>query len=240
MHWRLIDTDLADPYYVTAADEVLTQTVAKEKNNGILHFYRRQPSGISLGRAEKVDETANISECRKNDVKIVRRSSGGGTIFTDAGCLIYALILKHSNKKYTASELFEKVCSAIIRMLKQFKITAVYKKPNDVLINGKKISGSAQMRKKNRVLIHGTILLDSDVDLMRKVLKNIDTDRVSTINRECSNMPSMNEVKTQLTKEFEDAFNVTTQRSSFTLQEKQKIERLIKEKYGRDEWNFRR
>ena len=107
MKWRIIDTNLADPYYVTAADEVLLQSNSDEKNLNTLHFYIRKPPGVSLGRSRKIKNDVNISVCQQYGIKIVRRLSGGGTIFTDEGCLVYSLIFHdfHKNKRFICSML---------------------------------------------------------------------------------------------------------------------------------------
>ncbi len=241
MKWRLIDTDLADPYYVTAADEVILQTVKDKKILNTLHFYRRNPPGISVGRSRIVDDDVDVCACHNNGVKIVRRASGGGTIFTDEGCLIYALTLRDFDKTdYAPIKTFQKVCSVIINTLNDFGIDAEYKSPNDVLLNKKKISGSAQIKKGNTLLVHGTILIYTDLELMRRVLKNVNSEYVSTISDECDTMPSVSDVKEKLKHEFECAFNVSIEPSSFTFGEQKLINRLVDEKYGKDEWNFRR
>ena len=83
--WRLIDTDLAHPYYVTAADDAISQAVSEGKVPDTLHFYRRHPPGVSVGRMQSVKDI-DLEECGKRGIVIVRRRSGGGTIYT---CLLY-------------------------------------------------------------------------------------------------------------------------------------------------------
>jgi len=85
MIWRLIDTDLAPPYYVTAADEAILEAFRKNIIPPTIHFYRRKPAGVSVGRTKKIEKDVNIKKCGKYGVKVVRRKSGGGTIYTDEG-----------------------------------------------------------------------------------------------------------------------------------------------------------
>ena len=152
MRWRLIDTDIEDPFYVTAADEAIAQARKYNKTPNTLHLYRRDPPAISIGRFRKIHEDINLNECIKNNVKIVRRTTGGGTIYTDKECLIYSLIFNKEDTNlslHTPQEIFEKICHSIINALKKLDIHTTYKPPNDILLNGKKISGSAQIKKDN-------------------------------------------------------------------------------------------
>ena len=71
MGLRLIDTDIADPYYVTAADEAIVHARKENKVCNTLHFYRRNPAAVSVGRSRKLHDDINVDECLKNNVKIV-------------------------------------------------------------------------------------------------------------------------------------------------------------------------
>ena len=172
MGWRLIDTDITDPYYVTATDEAIAYARKEKKVPNTLHLYMRNPAAVSVGRSRKIHDDVDVGECIKNNVKIVRRTTGGGTIYTDKECLIYSLIFDKKNVGLQSSqEIFENVCNSIVNTLKKLDIHTTYKPPNDILLNGKKISGSAQIIKERIVLIHGTVLVDTDLELMKKVLK---------------------------------------------------------------------
>ena len=132
MGWRLIDTDIANPYYVTAADEAISQARKENKAPNTLHFYRRNPATISVGRSRKIHDDINLDQCIKNNVNIVRRTSGGGTIFTDKDCLIFGLVFDSKDIGLKSSQdIFENICNLIVKSLKRFNISAEYKPPND-------------------------------------------------------------------------------------------------------------
>jgi len=241
MGWRLIDTDVADPYYVTAADDALAQTRKEHKSPNTLHFYRRHPPAVSVGRSRKIHEDINVEACRKNKVHIVRRTTGGGTIYTDKGCLIYSVVFdKNDIGLRSSQEIFENICQSIVHTLEKFDIHTIYKPPNDILLHGKKISGSAQIAKDNVVLIHGTILLHTNLEVLNTVLKVPSNNKVTTIQSECSDVPSINELKETLKNEFEKEFGDTLEKKPFTRYETQVIEKLLTEKYRNDTWNFMR
>ncbi|MDD5503619.1 MAG: biotin/lipoate A/B protein ligase family protein [Candidatus Thermoplasmatota archaeon] len=234
---RVIDTGVADPYYVTALDEAIAIARSEGKSPDTIHFYSREPPGISVGYSKKIAEDVNPDECKKAGVKVVRRTSGGGTIFTDTGCLIYS-IARNEPLKVSPEENFKKVCGAIVDTLAQFGIWAERKLPNDVLLDGAKISGSAQIRKGNTTLIHGTFLLDTNVELMRKVLKNVK--EVDTIRSKCGFVPDVRELKREFAERLASAFGETVEPGSPTEYELALAKKLIAEKYGNDEWNLMR
>lgn len=241
MGWRLVDTDIADPYYVTAADEAISSARKEDKIQNTLHFYRRDPSAVSIGRSRKIREDVDVEECKRNNVKIVRRTTGGGTIFTDKECLIYSLIFNRKNNELTSSQkIFENMCNSIVTSLKEFDINTTYKPPNDILLNGKKISGSAQITKANVVLIHGTILVDTDLGMMNRVLRKPKNIKVSTLYREIGYKPLMKEIKEALKKEFEMYFDTPFETSGFSTYENQLIEKLLRERYLKNSWNLMR
>ena len=239
MGWRFIDTDVGNPYFVTAADEAIYQVRKENLVENTLHFYRRDPSAISVGRSRKIHNDINISECLKHNVKIVRRTTGGGTIFTDKQCLIYSLVFNRETVKLNSSlEAFRNVCHQITNALEKLDINTVYKPPNDILLNGKKISGSAQVQKENIVLIHGTILIDTNLEVMKKVLKNSKNFNVSTICNETGFLPSIDTIKEELKKNFETFFDFSFEKSTFSNYENSLIDTLLKVRYLNDAWNF--
>lgn len=241
MGWRLIDTDVADPYFVTAADDAISQARREKKIENTLHFYRRFPAAISVGRFRKIQSDINVDECLNNNIKIVRRSTGGGTIFTDEQCLVYSLVFDKENiTVHSAQEIFQSICNSLINALKRLNINAEYKPPNDILLNGKKISGSAQIKKDNIILIHGTILVDTNLKIMKKVIKIPKNSLVSTICKEIFSKTSIDDIKEELKKEFEIYFNDKFENTTFSLYENNLIDKLLKEKYLNDAWNFKR
>jgi lipoate-protein ligase A len=241
MDWRLIDTDRADPYYVTAADEAISLARKEKKVENTLHFYRRNTPTISIGRSRKIKDDINIDECIKNNIKIVRRITGGGTIYTDENCLIYSLIFdKDYKQNLQANKIFENICNSLTKAMKKFQINTVYKPPNDIHLNGKKISGSALIKKDNIILIHGTILLNTNLDMLNLVLKKKGDYNVSTIYKLLGFLPDIKDIKEKIKNEFEIYFDNTFIKKKFTHYEKKLIDKLLKEKYLNNQWNFKR
>ena len=204
-----------------------------------LHFYRRDPPGISVGYFKKVHEDVDLVECTKRGVVVVRRTSGGGTIFTDRNQLIYGLV---TGKRLAATveESFKVVCLSIVRTLAFFGVDASYKPPNDIIVNGKKVSGSAQTLKEQVMLMHGTVILDLDTELMGAVLKEKRSGYVSSIKKETGLDIPLEELKKRIVKDLMDTLKEDHGQGSLTEYENQLIEELIQNKYGSDEWNLKR
>ncbi len=244
MLWRLIDTDLAPPAYTSAADEAIV--IARQKNiaPNTLHLYRRDRPTVSLGYFENARESVNLDVAKEKGVQLVRRMSGGSAIFTDPKQIIYSVILEKEMVPESPNETFPIICGGIIRALEVFGIKAEFKPVNDVLVNGRKISGSAQTRKWDVVLQHGTLIVDADFALMFKVLrtrkKKVKTpEGMTSLAKELGRVPRMDEVKAAIVKGFAQQFSVEIVKGVLTHFEKNTIERLIEEKYGRDEYTLK-
>jgi lipoate-protein ligase A len=143
------------------------------------------------------------------------------------------------------NETFPIVCGGIVKALSVLGLEAEFKPINDVLVNGKKISGSAQMRKWDVVLQHGTLIVDADFGLMFRVLrtkkKKVKTQEgMTSLAKELGRVPSMDEVKAAIVKGFSRQFNVEVVKGVLTHFEKSTIDRLIEEKYGREEYTLQR
>ena len=125
-------------------------------------------SSVIVGKFGNIDYEVDIDFARLNNIKIVRRNSGGGTVYHDLGNVNYSFIMK-DNKNLTL-EYFSRI---IIKTLDKIGINANLEfSHNDIKADGLKISGSAQYHNHGVILHHGTLLFDSDLKIMQKILKN--------------------------------------------------------------------
>lgn len=236
---RLILSLNALPVKTFAIDECLVRLRAENKIEDTLHFYVRKSPCVSLGYFKSVKDI-DLNYCKENDISVFRRITGGGTIYTDEKQLIYA-VARRADKNI--QETIIKNCSAIINALKNFGINAEFKCPNDIIINGKKICGNAQIKIGDISLQHGTILIDCDFEKMEKVLKikNL-KEKLTTVKDEIHNDTEIliEKLRKEIVKEFEKTLNVKIKKSELKNFEKKYINRLIEEKYMKDNWNFKR
>lgn len=244
MLWRLIDTDLAPPAYTSAADEAIV--IARQKNiaPNTLHLYRRDRPTVSLGYFENARESVNLEMAKEKGVTLVRRMSGGSAIFTDPNQIIYSVVLGKEMVPESPNETFPIVCGGIVKAMEILGIEAEFKPINDVLVKGRKISGSAQTRKWDVVLQHGTLIVDADFTLMFKILrtkkKKVKTQEgMTSLAKELGRVPPMEEVKAAIVKGFSQQFNVDIVKGVLTHFERNTIERLTDEKYGKDEYTLK-
>ncbi len=247
--WRLVDSGLVRPPESAAIDEAILEAHSEGRVLNTLHFYRRSQPTISLGYFQKVQEAVNLEECDRRGVALVRRKSGGSSIYTDPGQLIYGLVVSESELPGEHSEAFRVVCSALARAVSSFGLVAQYRPMNDVEIDGLKISGNAQLRRKGSVLVHGTVLLETNLETMDAVLRpraveegtpKKPSERVTTLGASMTGVPpSMLEVKTAVASEFSREFDVEFLGSSLSEREKMLVSELVRERYGNSDWTFR-
>ena len=132
----------------------------------VFMLWRNSPSVI-VGRFQDIDAEVDTEFAEANGIKIVRRNSGGGTVYHDLGNVNYSFI-QRDDRRLT----LEHFARIIMRTLEAVGINSRLEfRHNDILADGLKISGSAQYRHEGVLLHHGTLLFDSDLSVIPKVLK---------------------------------------------------------------------
>lgn len=122
---------------------------------------------VMVGRFQNTVEEVNLEYTKAEGIDIIRRNSGGGTIFTDENTWQFSFITWKESNNVKDFRVFTK---PIIEALKELGINAVFSGRNDLLINDKKFSGNAQFSYKNRFLHHGSILFDANLEkLVRSI-----------------------------------------------------------------------
>ncbi len=221
-----------------AADDAIVKARMKDLVPNTIHFYTRAPACVSVGYFEKISNLVDTSACKTYNVKICRRRSGGGTIFTDDKQLIYAICIKDFRD---VKDSFKALNSITVETLKKFGVDAKFVPENDVLVNGKKISGSAQIRYGNTILQHGTILIDFDFEKASKILKSPGVkESLTTMKKELGFLPETNDLKKRFLETFSEKFEVKIEHGDFILWEKEEIRELLLKRYENPLWNFKR
>lgn len=133
----------------------------------VFMLWRNKPSVI-VGRFGVIEDDVDTDFAASHGIEIVRRKSGGGCVYHDLGNVNYTFITKDS-REFTLEHFSRKM----IAVLECFGVKSQLEfHHNDILANGSKISGAAQYRHNGVLLHHGTLLFDSDLDIIPKVLKN--------------------------------------------------------------------
>jgi len=253
LKWRLIDLETYNAYWNMAIDEAILEARIKGIVPNTLRLYRWNPSAVSIGYNQSMEDEVDIESCKKLGVDYVRRISGGGAVYHDYnGELTYSIVAPQSELPADIDESFKVLCKGIIFSLGKFGLEAMHGKFHcpSIFIGGRKISGNAQARRKGVVLQHGTILLDYDPELMYTVLKvrrpQMKTrlvrsvyQKVTTIKNEINYAPKFEELRDALIEGYEKAFNIKFEKSKLTPEELKMAEELVKNKYSTKEWNFK-
>ncbi|MDE1860080.1 MAG: lipoate--protein ligase family protein, partial [Candidatus Micrarchaeota archaeon] len=144
-----------------------------------MRFYRWDPSAVSIGRFQSMKKEVNTDTCKELGVEWVRRITGGGAVYHDLnGEITYSIIAPEGMFPKGIRESYSFICGWIIKGLKGLGIEAQFVPINDIIVEGKKISGNAQTRRKGILLQHGTILYDLDVKKMFSLL-NVSKEKIS-------------------------------------------------------------
>ena len=252
--WRFLELEFpSDPAMNLAIDEAILNSVLEGRISPTLRFWRNDRSVI-VGRFQRICDEVDLDLCAKEGISVVRRISGGGTVYQDLGNLNYTIVLTDEHrliKGLGITESYKVLCSWLQRALKLVGLNPEFKPPGNILLNGKKISGSAQLRRRGGVLHHGTLLVNADLNLMKKVLKAWREDYkggvIASISMPVTNLVNeleieidFNELKKVLRWSFEETFSVKLIDGKLTSSEKFIAEKLYKERYSRDSWNFSR
>ncbi len=129
-------------------------------NENYLLFYSMKPTVI-VGKNQNTVEEINMDYVREHHVDITRRLSGGGAVYNDEGDLSFSFITKDDGESFNN---FKKFTDPVVRALHQMGVNAELLGRNDLLVDGKKISGNAQFSTKGRMFSHGTLMFDVNLE----------------------------------------------------------------------------
>lgn len=152
-----------DPYFNLAAEEYLMKNTIEE-----VFMLWRCHSTVVVGKHQNALAEINYPYVKKNDIKVARRLSGGGTVFHDKGNVNFTFIRNGEKGKLVD---YKRHIIPVIDMLKKTGINAKPGKKNEILLEGKKISGNAEHIYKSRILHHGTLLFDSELDTLNRAIQ---------------------------------------------------------------------
>ena len=131
---------------------------------------------VMLGNYQVAGAEIDLSCAKKEGIQIVRRSSGGGTIFTDLGTFLYTLITPCA-QELSVQQARNLIVDMVVRALSEMGVPAKFEGRNDITVGGKKISGLAQYVKHGRICSHGSLLYDADLDMLTRVLR-VDEEKI--------------------------------------------------------------
>jgi len=254
--WRLLKLEVHDAFTNMAIDEAITMARINNSVPNTIRLYRWQPSAVSVGRFQDVFNEVQVENCRLHGVDIVRRITGGGTVYHDSnGEITYSVVARETDFG-TADVVYayKAICNSLIEAAKLLGVNADFNAgdlrncPN-ITIDQKKVSGSAQFHKAGVLLQHGTFLLDADLEKMFSLLrvpwaKKIEDvvcvaqDKLTSIRNELNRDVGVDETCKALIQGFRKALQIELQEGDLTSEEKQLTTKLGEEKFSTEKWNF--
>ncbi|GAO31287.1 lipoate--protein ligase family protein [Geofilum rubicundum] len=230
-----------EPSFNLAVEEYLL----RNKSDDFQFFYINTPSVI-IGKHQNALAEINLPYLEKNNIPLYRRLSGGGTVFHDKGNINFCFI---KNGEQSNLVDFKKATEPIVNVLNAWGIPVRNGERNDLLVDYKKISGNACHVFKRRVMHHGTLLFDADLEALTDCLKNdplkFKDKAVKSVRSEVVNLKPLILQNWDAQKFLEQLVGAMKQERpelvsySFTKEDLHHIHELQSSKYDQNDWNYR-
>ncbi len=233
---QLLHIKNTDIYFNLAVEEYLL----KKKSDNFFIIWQSD-NALVFGKHQNVFEEINLAFTLQNNINIARRISGGGTVYHDLGNVNFSLIL---NKEKGTQVDFKYHTKVVFDFLKSLNLNVKYSNRYDLFIDNKKISGNAEHVFKNRVLHHGTVLYNSDLEKLKKSLivseNKFSSKSIKSVSSNVANISnytnlSLEEFISDLKIFVSSYFDI---KHETNLQEKEisEIEKLKNNKYANNYW----
>lgn len=236
-----IESPSTDPHFNLALEQFVFDRL--DRAHGYFMLWQND-NAIIVGKHQNTVGEVDAAYVREHGIRVVRRLSGGGAVYHDLGNINFTFIVDNGE---TASFDFSTFCRPIVKALERFGVHAEINGRNDITIEGKKFSGNSQYSKQGRTMHHGTILYDSDLEVVGKALfvsrDKLESKGVESVRSRVTN------VRTYV------AGDVSTERFFATLrdfmfeeyaltpyvltpEQLAEVEALRRDRYDRWDWNY--
>ncbi|MFK2824342.1 biotin/lipoate A/B protein ligase family protein [Bacillus sp. B190/17] len=273
--WKFVDSGRQSASFNMAMDEALLEWHSEGKIPPVIRFYGWEPAALSIGYFQKAAKEIDFAAVKRHGLGFVRRPTGGRGVLHEHE-LTYSVIVteEHPNMPTGVTEAYRVISEGILKGFHQLGLDAYFAIPRteeeksslknprssvcfdapswyELVVEGRKVAGSAQTRQKGVILQHGSILLDLDEDKlfslftysnervkerMQQAFKN----KAVAVNEISPNKVTYRMAGEAFKKGFEEGLGIELEPYEFTREEMIYIEQLAKEKYSSDEWNFKR
>ena len=236
-----IETESCTPAINLAYEEYFLK--GKDFEEDFFMLWRNTPA-IVVGRFQNTLEEINSIFAEAHQIQIIRRITGGGAVYHDLGNLCFSFIL-HDIKPEIVDK--SKYVRPLMDALTQLGVQPEKNKRNDLTVAGRKFSGNAMALHKNRLLFHGTLLFDTDLEMLEDVLKRsageIESKGVKSVRSRVTNLKEYLPARMnilQFKQRLKKLLIEDTPTATYTPSQKDldAIQELVKTKYETWEWNF--
>lgn len=234
---------ITDPRINLAIEEYVLKNMDIDKDSFLL-FYINEPS-IIIGKNQNTVEEINTEYVDANGIHVVRRLSGGGAVYHDLGNLNFSFITKDDGESFRN---FKKFTEPVIKALADMGVKAELLGRNDILVEGRKVSGNAQFATQGRMFTHGTLMFDTEIERVVSALKvrkdKIESKGIKSIRSRVANISefiegpmTIEQFRMEILKSiFEGEENI--QYWELTDEDWDNIRALSAERYGNWDWNY--
>ncbi|MDI6871511.1 MAG: hypothetical protein QME79_09190 [Bacillota bacterium] len=268
--WRLLDTGFASGAWNMAVDEALMETVGRGEAPPTLRFYGWNPPALSLGYFQDREQEIDLEGCAAQGFDCVRRPTGGRAVL-HAEEVTYAVVVPEGHPRFSGSsvsETYRAIGEGLAAGLRRLgapaemapakhrggeRSAACFDSPSfyELVVKGRKLVGSAQVRRSGAILQHGSILLRFDPDQLlrclalpsrsaRERLRRALVDGVASLEGVLGRVPAFTEVVEAVAAGVAEVFGVVLAPGELTPGECSRAEELVRLKYATEAWNGRR
>ena len=234
---------ITDPRINLAIEEYVLKNMDIEKDDYLL-FYINQPS-IIIGKNQNTIEEINTDYVEENGIIVVRRLSGGGAVYHDLNNLNFSFLTKDDGNSFSN---YKKFTQPVVDALAKLGVNSELSGRNDILAEGKKVSGNAQYSTRGRMFSHGTLMFDLDIDAVVNSLKvkqdKIESKGIKSVRSRVANivdfLPEKITVEEFRMEILKSIFGGEENIKYYELTEEDwgKIHEISKSRYQLWEWNY--
>ncbi|WP_070120698.1 lipoate--protein ligase family protein [Bacillus marinisedimentorum] len=273
--WYFIDSGNSSPAYNMALDEALLDWHGNGDIPPAVRFYGWNPATLSIGYFQQVDKEIDLEAVRKHNLGFVRRPTGGRGVLHEHE-LTYSVIVSedHSEMPASVTEAYRVISQGVLEGFRNLGLDAHFAVPRtkeqrdalkaprsavcfdapswyELVVEGRKVAGSAQTRQKGVILQHGAILLDLEEDKLFSLFK-YKNDRIKermqkafktkavAINDLREKPVTLYEARLAFKRGFEKGLDIEFIPFTMSPDQEAYVDELVKKKYGNDEWNYRK
>lgn len=272
--WHFINTGSHDPYYNMALDEALLNFVSRGEIDPVVRFYTWNPPTLSIGYFQRLSKEIDIEKVKEKGYGLVRRQTGGRGVLHDKE-LTYSVIVpeSHPDMPQTVTEAYRVISGGLLEgfkslgfdahfavprskeereKLKQPRSSVCFDAPSwyELVVEGKKIAGSAQTRQKGVILQHGSILQDVDIndlfdmfifknDRLKAKMKEAFVEKAVAINDLSDETVTLEQMEVAFKEGFKKALNIDFKPLELTSAQQEEV-KALEEKYRSEAFLYRK
>lgn len=238
---ELLELTLPTAAENVALDEALLDAAEEgRRDRELLRIWELETTAVVVGRSSRVHEEVEVAECRRRRIELVRRASGGAAIVAGPGCLMYSLVLCYRTRSdlrlvdRAHSFVLDRLAAALVQHVPGVTHSGI----SDLALHGRKFSGNSLRAKRDWFLYHGTLLYAFELPRIEELLKTAPRQPVYRQGRShgdfVTNLPLARAAIVQAAAGAFDASEIVREWP------RDEVARLVRERYGRDEWTLQR